>query len=232
VLRDDVGRRAVVIPRLTRVSETPNSITDEEAWLRRHGLIFPGSAEPTRPVPFLYRDEARTRVIEQPGWTLAVYGSPTAGRFLLVAGDDGTRRAFDFRAYQHAPAGEGAAWPHDLVWAAVAGDRLYVTHAHATYAETTGGLNGYATAVDLGTGALRWRSRPRVANARTFEVVDDALVTGYGFTAEPDALFVIDRFTGEVLEEQRVRTAPTWIFRRESRLLVRAYDADYEFALR
>ena len=79
-LRDEVGRRAVVVPRLTRLSETPNSITDEEAWLRRHGLAFPGGAEPTRPMPFLYRDEARTRVIEQAGWTLAVYGSPTAGR--------------------------------------------------------------------------------------------------------------------------------------------------------
>ncbi len=232
---DGGGRRAVVVPRLTRLMEAPNEITDDDAWLARNGFTRPGNADPVRHVPFFYRGEARLRVIEQPGWTLAVYGSPTAGRYLLASGDADSRRAFDFASFLNAPGarpGETTGWLQDLLWGVVAGSRLYVSHAHLTYAASTGGMNGYVTAVDFETGDILWRSRPLVANARTFEVVDDALVAGYGFTAEPDALFVIDRYTGEVLSEAQVRTAPTWILRRDERLFVRAYDADYVYAIR
>lgn len=234
-LADDLGRRAVVVPRLTRLLEAPNAITDDAAWLQRNGFGRPGDGAPSRALPVLYRDAGRLRVIEQDGWTLGIYGTPSAGRYLLAAGDGGARRAFDFGAYLRAPAlapGETGTWEQGLSWAALADGRLYVSHAHATYAVTTGGLNAYVTALDFATGALRWRSRPLVANAATFEVVGDALVTGYGFTAEPDALFVLDRYTGAVLHEARVRTAATWILRRDDRLFVRAYDADYVFALR
>jgi len=232
-LVDDVGRRAVVVPRLLRLMEAPNTITDQEAWLRRNDFGAPGTAAPSRFVPDFYGGEPRMRVMEQHGLTLAIYGAGSDGRYLLVAGD-ASRRAFDFQHYLTPSAGPPGSdgWPQGLLWAAVASRWLYVANAHYTYAATTGGLNGYITALDLETGELRWRSRPRVANARTFAVVDDALVAGYGFTAEPDALFVIDRFTGLVLDELPVRTAPEWILRRDDRLFVRAYDADYVFTLR
>jgi hypothetical protein len=235
-LRDSLGRRAVDVPRLTRLLEAGNTVTDQEAWLARNGFARPGDpAAPARPLPFLYRGEARTRVVESGAWTLGVYGPPSAGRYLLVAGADGSRRAFDFAAYRRAPAvraGDEGFVEQDLLWAEVADGRLYVAHAHRTYAASSGGQNGYVTALDLATGALRWRSRPRVANAATFALVGDALVTGYGFTAEPDHLFVLDRYTGEVIEEEPVRTAPEWLLVRGDRLFVRAYDADYVYALR
>jgi outer membrane protein assembly factor BamB len=226
----------VDVPRLTRLLESPNAITDDEGWLARNDFDRPGDpASPARALPFLYRGEARIRVVESGAWTLGVYGPPSAGRYLLVAGDGGLRRAFDFAAYRRAPsaqAGDEAFVEQDLAWAAAAGGWLYVAHAHRTYAASSGGMNGYVTALDLASGALRWRSRPRVANAATFALVGDALVTGYGFTAEPDFLYVLDRFTGEVIEEERVRTAPTWLLVRGDRLFVRAYDADYVYALR
>jgi outer membrane protein assembly factor BamB len=163
---------------------------------------------------------------------MGIYGVGGAGRYLLLAGDGGRRHAFDFSSYWTAPVPGGQAWPQDLLWARVVDERLYVSHAHLTYAESTGGLTGYLTALRVADGALLWRSRPRVANARTFEVVDDAIIVGYGFTAESDYLYVLDRFTGHVVQEERIRTAPTWIVMRGGILLVRAYDADYEFAVR
>jgi len=235
-LADSLGRRAVDVPRLTRLLEAPNSITDDDAWLTRNGFARPGDPTvPARPLPFLYRGEARLRVIESGDWTLGVYGPPSAARYLLVAGADGSRRAFDFAAYRRAPAaraGDEGFIEQDIAWAEVAAGRLYVAHAHRTYAASSGGQNGYVTALDLATGTLRWRSRPLVSNASTFAVVGDALVTGYGFTSEPDHLFVLDRFTGEVIQEAVVRTAPNWIIPRGDRLFVRAYDADYVFSLR
>ncbi len=235
-LSDSLGRRAVEVPRLTRLLESPNQVTDDDAWLARNGFTRPGLPEaPVRPLPFLYRGEARLRVVENDGFTLGIYGAPSGARYLLVAGEGGSRRAFDFSTYRRAPRvqpGDEGFVEQDLVWAAVAAGRLYVAHAHRTYAASSGGQNGYVTALDLTNGRLLWRSRPRVANAATFAVVGDGVVTGYGFTAEPDALFVLDRYTGEVLQEAPVRTAPQWILPRGDRLFVRAYDADYVFGLR
>jgi hypothetical protein len=228
---DSLARPAAVVPRLSRLLEASNEITDDDAWLERNGFGRPGAGSPTRPLPTFYRDEPRARVIEQMGWTLGVYGAIGQGRYLLAVSDSSRRLAFDFAAYHIAPVAGGEAWPQDLLWAAISDHRLYVSHAHPTYAESTGGMNGYVTALDLEDGALLWRSRPLVANARTFEVVDDVVVAGYGFTAEPDFLYVIDRFRGGVLQEAAVRTAPTWIIRRDRRLFVRSYDADYVYAL-
>lgn len=230
-LVDTLARPAVIVPRLSRLMEAPNEITDDDAWLERNGFDRPGGVEPTRPLPAIFRDEPRARVVEQPGWSLGIYGVGGSGRYLLAAGEGGRQLAFDFAEYERAPAPGGTAWPQDMLWSAVVGERLYVSHAHPTYAESTGGMNGYLTALDLESGAMLWRSRPLLSNARTFEVVDDAIVAGYGFTAEPDFLFVIDRFSGRVLQEAPIRTAPTWIVRRDRRLFVRAYDADYVFAL-
>jgi hypothetical protein len=222
----------VVVPRLSRLTEQPNEVTDDEAWLTRNDIVRPGTAAPSRPLPAFFRDEPRARVIEQAAWSIGVYGAGASGRYLLLAGDGGRRLAYDFSSYQAAPASGAQAWPQDLLWARVVDDRLYVSHAHSTYAESTGGMNGYLTALSVADGALLWRSGPRVANARTFEVVDDVIIAGYGFTAEPDYLYVLDRFTGRVIQEERIRTAPTWIVVRGDVLLVRAYDADYEFAIR
>ena len=83
-------------------------------------------------------------------------------------------------------------------WAQQVGNVLYVSTAHRTYAASSGGRNAYLTAIDVGSRVLPWRSAPLVANADTFEVVGDRIVAGYGFTAEPDRLYLLDRGTGAV----------------------------------
>jgi hypothetical protein len=71
-----------------------------------------------------------------------------------------------------------------------------------------------------------------VANARTFVLAGDALVTGYGLTREPDYLYLIDRATGKVRDRLPVPSAPETIARRGNRLFVRTYDHDIVAVLR
>ncbi len=60
----------------------------------------------------------------------------------------------------------------------------------------------------------------------TFVVSGDLIVSGYGFTAEPDFLYLLDRRTGKVLDRLAVPSAPEVIRLRGERLFVRTYDRD------
>lgn len=101
---------------------------------------------------------------------------------------------------------------------------LYVETSHLTFASATKGRNAYVSAVDLDVRKTLWRSPALVANARTFVLAGDLIVAGYGFTAEPDYLYLLDRRTGNVLDRLAVPSAPEVIKLRANRLHVRTYD--------
>ena len=78
---------------------------------------------------------------------------------------------------------------------------------------------------------ILWRSPALVSNARNFVVHGDVIVAGYGFTQEPDFLFVIDKHTGQILHKKKVKSGPEFIFEKNGMLHVRTYDRDYVFEL-
>ena len=80
--------------------------------------------------------------------------------------------------------------------------------------------------------ALRWRSEPLVAGAANFVLDGPVILSGYGFTAEPDHVVVLERRTGKTLAKTKVDSAPEYLFVQGRRLLVRTYDTNYEFDLR
>ena len=233
-------------PRLTLVSTRRNQITDTEEWFSRHGLSLPlyripdapaygqqSTAEPLPSfVPLRFRDLRLIRAVRQPERVLAVYGADFASGRYLIALDRATGRfsyGFDFAAYAYAPdapAREREFVYQDIAWAAEEGDTLYVAHAHNTYARSSRGMNAYLTAVDTRRGRVLWRSAPLVANASNFELWGDHIVSGYGFTQEPDFVYLLDKRTGEVRHRVAVRSGPGYIIRKGDRLHVRAYDAD------
>jgi hypothetical protein len=233
-------------PRLAVVSTRPNQITDEAAWFARHGLVLPiyavtdapvpGYSSPSEPlpsfVPLRFRDARLVRAVRQRDRVLAVYGADFASGRYLVALDRATGRfsyGFDFVNYSYAPdapAREREFVYQDIPWAVEEGDTLYVAHSHNTYARSSRGMNAYLTAVDTRRGRVLWRSAPLVANAANFEVVGEHIVSGYGFTKEPDFLYLLDKRTGAVLQRLPVRSGPGYIIRKGDRLHVRAYDAD------
>jgi hypothetical protein len=158
-------------------------------------------------------------------------------RGLRIEGPDGSpahivrapgRYAFDFRNYAWPPRivpGDREFVYEQVVWAKEADTGLlYVETAHSTYARSSYGLNGYLNAIDLKTKKLRWRSPALVANARNFVLLNGVIVSGYGFTAEPDYLYAIDRGTGRVVGRLLLPSAADLIVRHGSTLTVDTYD--------
>jgi hypothetical protein len=69
-----------------------------------------------------------------------------------------------------------------------------------------------------------------VANAVNFLVRDGYIITGYGFTAEKDFMYVVDARTGETLQKLKVKSGPSYILERDGRIYARTYDHDYVFS--
>jgi hypothetical protein len=70
-----------------------------------------------------------------------------------------------------------------------------------------------------------------ISNAENFEVIDDYLITGYGFTAEPDYIYVLRRKTGKAIQKIKIKSGPDYIIRKNNDIYVRAYDTDYVFRI-
>jgi outer membrane protein assembly factor BamB len=134
----------------------------------------------------------------------------------------------DFENYAWSPRiapGEREFVYEQVVYANHAQDgRLYAETAHQTYAKSSYGLNGYLQAIDPRRGKLLWRSPAQVANAANFVLLNETVVTGYGYTAEPDYLYAVDRATGKVRGRVLLPSAPLRIARHGTTLTVDTYD--------
>lgn len=159
-----------------------------------------------------------------------------SSRPLRLQGPDGNtlhivvapgRYVYDFRRYAWPPRiapGEREFVYEETVYAKEAAGVLLVETAHSTYAKSSYGLNGYLNAVDLKMRKLRWRSPALVANAGNFVLLNGTVITGYGFTAEPDYLYAIDRATGRVTGRLLLPSSPERIARHGNVLTVETYD--------
>lgn len=184
-------------------------------------------------------DGARlVQAIEGRRHAFLLYGPDFSGGRYLVALDPITRQesyAFDFQSYitpPAAPASEREFVDEMLQWAQEADGLLYVSNFHRTYAKSSRGQNGYLTALDPKTGRIRWRSRPLVCNTGNFLILGDAIITGYGFTREPDFIYVLDRATGAVVQTLPVKSGPELFAIKDGKLHVKCYDASYVFGIK
>ncbi|MBW2460894.1 MAG: PQQ-binding-like beta-propeller repeat protein [Deltaproteobacteria bacterium] len=228
--------------RLVRISRQRNQVTDQDAWFQRNGLPRPfvgpqrGRASPGFAVhPSTHGGLGLIRVVSRPDHAVRFYGPNFGGGPLVWVVDSNGRTlaSFDFTNWVHPPTGRVGQytdmWPQ---YAEVRDGVLYISHAHRTYAAESGGRNAYLSAIDLPTGQLLWRTGPLVSNVRSFAIVGDVIVTGYGFTDEKDELTVIDRATGRRLHRQRLASGPGYIIEHQGRLFVRTYNQDYVFEVR
>jgi outer membrane protein assembly factor BamB len=184
-------------------------------------IIPPQPAAPAW-APRTYRGAELVLTSRQPGRTFLAYGAAGGQtRYLVAKGPRrGTRYVLDVTNLGRA----ASTWPLELRWAREVGGVLFVANAHRTYASTTGRRNGYLTALDPATGRVLWQSRSLVANADSFAVMGDVIVTGYGFTSEPDYLYALDRRTGRALARLPLPTGPELIASAGDTLTVRTYD--------
>lgn len=236
--------------RVSEITGRPNQITNDEKWFLRNKIRLSeyhlektfglgaeaklGPAPPELPQRFAGLNLIRA-IAAAPGYLL-IYGPDySEGRVVahvvIESGRPVFKFAYDFSSFMHAPGFE----KDDLVlqslqWAAMKGDLLFVSHFHRTYSDASRGMNGYITAVDVKTQTVRWRSAPLVCNSNNFELIADSVVCGYGFTNEPDFLYVLDMFSGGIAQTVKVKSAPSYlVVETGDRMLVRCYDTDYAF---
>lgn len=94
--------------------------------------------------------------------------------------------------------------------------------------------NGYADpdscfmfAYDLEQDKLLWRSADQSYNSMNFVVKGDVILCGYGFTAEDDYLYQINRNTGEILDRLELKKMPDLLVEQDGKLYVHTYSYDY-----
>jgi len=84
---------------------------------------------------------------------------------------------------------------------------LYFNEACQSYAKEAGNKCSRLAAIDPIQAKVLWRTEPLVSNGR-FRVRGCYIVAGYGFTAEPDFMRLVDRRTGKVLQTIPVSSSP------------------------
>ena len=95
-------------------------------------------------------------------------------------------------------------------------------------------MNGYAQpdtcfmfAYDLENEKLLWRSADQTYNSMNFLVKGDVIFCGYGFTAEDDYLYQLDKNTGEVIDRLLLKKMPDLMAEKDDKLYVHTYSYDY-----
>lgn len=214
--------------KLTVSSEKKNLITDSADWLEKNGLTAAVSRSievaPDDVASHYLEHRFRTTFRGSSGDHHVSLYQPS---FLVVSAPGRSPRVFDAQKVMGASAGQ----PFDITYADVTGKTLIVSAAYNGYAKLSGGKNGYVAAFDTESGKLSWSSEALSSNTGGLYVTARHVVSGYGFTAEPDFLFVFDLATGAVAQRLPVKSGPEWIVHRDGNLFVRTYDVDYVFRL-
>jgi hypothetical protein len=230
------ARHAGGAPKLRKLAEAKNEITDEERWFERNALESPllkkQESLPPKVPTALGRHPLDSVVRQSSDRLVLLFGEAGSVRFVGLLENDHATALFDFAAFQRAPRSvpaEDTFTVQSVLFAQAQGGVLYVSTGHRTYAKSSGGQNAFVTAVDIRTGKLLWQSQPLVSNAVNFLLLDGYILCGYGFTAEPDYLYVLDAADGKVISRTQVRSGPEYIIKKDSKIHVRTYDTDYVF---
>ena len=248
----DSGKLAKYIS-LERTSYEPHKVFDDNKWLYFNNLKVNRKIYPERRPPYYkslsksipkYLDQGSIQQhITDSNYQFLTYtnsGSNNFARYLAVlnADLDSVIKVIDFTMYTQSEADKRnhndpfIFTQQSISWAKCIRDTLYVSNHHRTYSDSSGGQNGYITCIDLKTMNVIWRSESLMSNAQTFVVWDDFVFCGYGFTKEPDYLYTLNRYTGEVIDQIMLKNAARYIVKKDNDLYVRTYDRNYVFKIK
>ncbi len=107
---------------------------------------------------------------------------------------------------------------------------LYFNAACQSYSKESSGLCSSLYAVYPTAKERLWKSEYLVSN-NIFIIDGDRIIAGYGFTAEPDYLFIVDRATGNILNKKKLDTAHSYMEIAGDTLKVITYNKLYIFSL-
>ena len=107
---------------------------------------------------------------------------------------------------------------------------LFFNEACATHSSEVQGRCSWLVRLDPILGDVVWRSPPRTSN-NIFILHEGQVIAGYGFTGEPDALYLLDPETGRIEARAELDAAHQYLEVHENRLYVVTYQSVYTFAL-
>lgn len=110
------------------------------------------------------------------------------------------------------------------------GDHVFVNLNFNGYASEVDGKGNLVVALDLGTHTEIWRSPNMVSNGAMM-MVNELLVTGYGFTSEKHFLIALDAATGRTVQKIDLPKSPGDLARKGGTLYVRIYDGYVEIPI-
>ena len=206
---------------LTEVShDTAGGVLDAQAWAAENDTPLPPHL-PYTDGTYSYRD----------------YGDGSYGYIALEVEenqDGGLTKYYDLSAFSEDP--EAAANRKSLtgqrvIYATAEDGILYVALGHASYASYAPNT-GYILAIDMQDGTLLWKSRRQVSNANNFVLRGDYIICGYGFTSEPDFIYILDKESGKVLEQIDLPNAPYHFLTDGDELTVLTYNSVYRYTMK
>lgn len=215
--KETIESDAADVLHLEYYDEEPNEITDVDAWATENDITIP---------QFPYADADYTYE----------YGGVAGDSQILVirenfeGGKIYTFELADFSMPDEYKEEDVEFVQETIQYAKVAEGILYVATGHNTYSSSAP-ATGYITAIGMESGEVLWKTESRMCNSRNFEIIGDSIVCGYGFTAEDDYLYVLNREDGQWIEELPLASAAEYIVRKGSSILVRCYDMNYVYSM-
>lgn len=228
--------------KLTQKSKKSNSVDDESNWFDQNQLRLPiiYTVEPYIPrwLPNAYVPRDVPENLKSYNgiqlMTAYEYGDTQVYAYgdvyyhvvsLQITKNDQVVRSYDLSAF-------ASRYEHYIAWAVVEDDVLYIQHTGNGYARGFDGNTAYISAISIPDNKLLWTSKPLTANARNFIISGNSVICGYGFTDEPDYLYVLDKFSGERVQTIKLKTGPDFILEKNGSLYVRTYSDNYVFTMK
>lgn len=103
-------------------------------------------------------------------------------------------------------------------------------HGSNSYSDGAGYQTGYLTAFDMEKQEIIWTTQPMTCNSH-IAIVGNSIICGYGFTSEPDYLFILDKYSGQRVKRIPVKKMVNEVVPKGDLLYVRTYSYDYLFKI-
>lgn len=207
---------------LSKISEKPNDIVNTSEWFNDLGLSMPERTYFENDDYYFFLQDMDG---DQDGYMPYI---------LDIQPNRGTEHfhRLDFSAYvmPETYASEKKDFVDETIFFADIKDNvLYVCTSHRTYASFAP-QNAYITALDMDNNYnVLWKTEPLTCNSDNFIIMDDHIICGYGFTAEDDYIYVLDRNTGKRTQKYKVKSSPNYFVIKDNKLYVNTYNTDYVF---
>ncbi|MCR5342154.1 MAG: hypothetical protein K6E70_02170 [Butyrivibrio sp.] len=214
----DVGTPSV---ELKEISHKTTDWLDEEAWSGKMGIPLPER------LPYNDGTYSFTAVNEADEGTLSLTVMDEANQTLdgnyffdefIDAPDQGQGMFADFTE------------PY-ILYAALDNGILYVSIGHFTYAAANP-HKAYIVAIDTISGETVWKSDDLVCGSNNFLIEGDSIICGYGFTDEPDYIYIINRTNGKTQKQIKVASAPSYFIKQGDQLYVLTYNTEYLYQIK